>query len=153
MGRVHLTWDRALRRELAMKTIRRDRGHAADGEATLLGRFLGEARVTSRLDHPGMSQLVLHVGQGFPLSDVQCCGETLAGKCCQYTDYRSCCSPWRHPVASVTWKLAFSSLSSGDRRFDRLVKSSAHLFLEDCEPHHRNKSMNIPSFIKGLPKL
>ena len=35
----------------------------------------------------------------------------------------------------------------------RLVRSSAHWFLEDCEPHHRKKSMNIPSFIKGLPTL
>ncbi|MFG0319265.1 MAG: hypothetical protein ACF8XB_18485, partial [Planctomycetota bacterium JB042] len=53
MGVVHSVWDAHLRRHLAMKTIR---DLAIDGEARARARsrFLEEARITGRLEHPGI---------------------------------------------------------------------------------------------------
>ncbi|MBK7874258.1 MAG: SUMF1/EgtB/PvdO family nonheme iron enzyme [Planctomycetes bacterium] len=50
MGVVHRVRDVALGRELAMKRIRADRG----GSARIVRRFLAEARILGRLDHPGV---------------------------------------------------------------------------------------------------
>lgn len=54
MGRVHRVRDRALHRDLAMKTV--DVEGESDGarKTALLGRFLREARITGQLDHPGI---------------------------------------------------------------------------------------------------
>ncbi|MEQ8765197.1 MAG: serine/threonine-protein kinase [Planctomycetota bacterium] len=52
MGRVSQTWDRVLRRQLATKTLRTDRLPSAKAPAVI--RFLLEARVTGRLEHPGI---------------------------------------------------------------------------------------------------
>ena len=50
LGRVSLALDRALHREVALKEIRPDRGDDPSSRA----RFLLEAEVTGRLEHPGI---------------------------------------------------------------------------------------------------
>jgi len=57
MGEVVEVWDAKLRRTLAMKLLACESGEAAASDSTRLrrmGRFLQEARVTGRLDHPGV---------------------------------------------------------------------------------------------------
>ncbi|MCA8961600.1 MAG: tetratricopeptide repeat protein [Planctomycetes bacterium] len=51
MGRILAVWDRDLGRELAMKVVIDEGRHS---KADLLERFLREARITSRLEHPGV---------------------------------------------------------------------------------------------------
>lgn len=51
MGRVYLVWDRHVEREVALKEVyARDEAHRAE----LTKRFLREAAVTARLEHPGI---------------------------------------------------------------------------------------------------
>ena len=58
MGVVFKVWDETLRRALAMKVARsRQRGSAGSSERASLARFLEEARITARLDHPGVVPL------------------------------------------------------------------------------------------------
>ncbi len=52
MGTIFSARDRALRRELVLKILRRGGGRGA--EARRFARFLTEARVTSQLGHPGI---------------------------------------------------------------------------------------------------
>ncbi len=53
MGVVRSVWDEHLRRHLAMKTIR-DLAIDAEARARARTRFLEEARITGRLEHPGI---------------------------------------------------------------------------------------------------
>lgn len=53
MGAILEVWDRGMERSLAMKVILEER-RGAGQEGMLLQRFLREARVTGRLDHPGV---------------------------------------------------------------------------------------------------
>ena len=58
MGVVFRVWDDTLRRALAMKVSRsRGSGSGGSSERASLARFLEEARVTARLDHPGVVPL------------------------------------------------------------------------------------------------
>ena len=72
MGVVFRIWDQALRRQLAMKVVRERKNSSSEvGEgnaappggndlhtdARLLARFIHEARLTGRLDHPGVVPL------------------------------------------------------------------------------------------------
>ncbi len=50
MGAVHAGWDRQLQREIAVKVLLRE--HV--GRPEVVRRFLDEARITSRLSHPGV---------------------------------------------------------------------------------------------------
>jgi tRNA A-37 threonylcarbamoyl transferase component Bud32 len=50
LGEVHVAWDRELNREVALKRIRQER--AGDGESRR--RFLLEAEITGKLEHPGV---------------------------------------------------------------------------------------------------
>lgn len=52
MGRVVEVFDSELRRTLAVKTLRLDKPGARD---ELVARFLGEAQITARLEHPGIA--------------------------------------------------------------------------------------------------
>ncbi|KAA3607998.1 MAG: hypothetical protein DWQ01_13020 [Planctomycetota bacterium] len=58
MGHIVKVWDRALRRHLAMKVVRRVRkGEAGSGSVKThpnVHRFLEEAQITGQLDHPGI---------------------------------------------------------------------------------------------------
>ncbi len=56
MGEVYLAWDELLERHVAIKRIRADR----IGDATQRARFLREARMVARLDHPAIIR-VYHV--------------------------------------------------------------------------------------------
>jgi WD40 repeat protein/serine/threonine protein kinase len=59
MGRILRTWDRSLRRTLAMKVLlgtrlTGDHGPGDPNERRQLSRFLEEAQITGQLDHPGI---------------------------------------------------------------------------------------------------
>lgn len=58
MGEIAQVWDTTLRRHLAMKRIRADRGpgdvRALGKTDPLVARFMEEAQVTSQLNHPGI---------------------------------------------------------------------------------------------------
>jgi len=59
MGRILRTWDRSLRRTLAMKVLlgnrlTEDRSPSDSEERRQLSRFLDEAQITGQLDHPGI---------------------------------------------------------------------------------------------------
>ncbi len=56
MGEVYLAWDQVLERHVAIKRVRDDR----IGDATQRARFLREARMVARLDHPAIIR-VYHV--------------------------------------------------------------------------------------------
>ena len=61
IGRVWLAEDNNLGREVALKELKADRA----GDALLARRFLHEARITSRLQHPGVAPVYeLAAGQG-----------------------------------------------------------------------------------------
>ncbi|MGE3166583.1 MAG: tetratricopeptide repeat protein [Planctomycetota bacterium] len=53
MGAILRVWDRSLERTLAMKVMLAER-RASGENSPLLQRFLREARITGRLDHPGV---------------------------------------------------------------------------------------------------
>ncbi|HED66400.1 MAG TPA: hypothetical protein ENJ09_12710, partial [Planctomycetes bacterium] len=54
MGRVLRVWDESLQRELAMKVLFEEDDEDPAERRRRLRRFLGEARVTGQLDHPGI---------------------------------------------------------------------------------------------------
>lgn len=55
MGVIYKAWDDRLRRELAMKLIRnQEQDASAPTRDELLGRFVREAEIMARLDHPGV---------------------------------------------------------------------------------------------------
>jgi serine/threonine-protein kinase len=57
MGQVFRVWDPDLERELALKVARgsdRDGSRASNGTQRRTERFLAEARITGRLQHPGI---------------------------------------------------------------------------------------------------
>ncbi len=58
MGRVYRAWQRGVERDVAVKLLHRE----LSANATLVGRFLREARIASRLQHPNVVQ-VLMAGQ------------------------------------------------------------------------------------------
>jgi len=66
-GVVLRVWDNELGRELAMKVV--EQGSSPNEDSTALGRFLDEARITGRLDHPGIVPVhelgVSHDGHAF----------------------------------------------------------------------------------------
>ncbi|MEM6797701.1 MAG: serine/threonine-protein kinase, partial [Acidobacteriota bacterium] len=78
MGRVYSGWDEKLERRVALKSIRRRHSTSED----LKARFLQEAQILSRLQHPNICQiydylegddadfLVLERIEGSPLSDL-----------------------------------------------------------------------------------
>ncbi len=58
MGRVYRAWQRGVERDVAVKLLHRE----LSANNTLVGRFLREARIASRLQHPNVVQ-VLMAGQ------------------------------------------------------------------------------------------
>src|SRR5262245_43567357 len=54
MGAVHRCYDHHLRRELAMKVLRRSGEGKGSSDPRSLSRFLDEARITGQLQHPGI---------------------------------------------------------------------------------------------------
>jgi serine/threonine protein kinase len=58
MGRVYRAWQRGVERDVAVKLLHRE----LSANGTLVGRFLREARIASRLQHPNVVQ-VLMAGQ------------------------------------------------------------------------------------------
>src|SRR5512141_959410 len=52
MGTVYLAHDPQIERPVAIKTLRRDRGEEADQD--LAARFLKEAKIAGRLQHPNI---------------------------------------------------------------------------------------------------
>lgn len=54
MGVIHRVWDDDLGRSVAMKVIRQTSATDSHRDALKLERFIGEAQITSQLDHPGV---------------------------------------------------------------------------------------------------
>jgi serine/threonine-protein kinase len=85
MGLVHLGWDLHLQRHVAIKLIRQDR---KDGKQSL-HRFLREARIASRLRHPGILGIhdfsVESSGSGYIIMDL-ITGKTMEQAICEAVD-------------------------------------------------------------------
>ncbi|MEQ8768781.1 MAG: serine/threonine-protein kinase [Planctomycetota bacterium] len=58
MGKIYRAWDPVLERPLAMKVLKAGRSSSSAGRniasAGLVRRFVDEARITGKLDHPGV---------------------------------------------------------------------------------------------------
>ncbi|MCI0456352.1 MAG: protein kinase, partial [Gemmataceae bacterium] len=87
-GRVWLAWDADLGREVALKDLRPDKAE----NSTVLARFLREARVTARLQHPGIPpiyELVERLGSDEPFYTMRFVnGRTLADAVRDYHNRR-----------------------------------------------------------------